>query len=539
VAAALVRTYLLANALLVLAALILLIVRAGSARVRRPISYRQQLQLGYILIVVALVGPCLVLPSGGADILPMTTQVWSAPSMEALRGSGENLGSATISAGDAKTSVSLDLLMQTIVVVCLAGFLLALTRILAGARSVGRVLRQAHLIRRAGALRILATDEAIVPFSCWVPGACHIVVPSALISRPEDFRIALRHEGQHHRQGDTRIIYAMEFLRGAFFLNPMTHVLLRQLRGLQEFACDETLISRRRVNVRAYCDCLVRVAQSRVRSRDLPACLHMADPEGASMLSRRIRAVLEKPRQYLQRRAVFAVNVLAVLTILTTGIVLSGAVQDRRVSLAHAQDMADVARAESPFPIVVNEQVLAELNRFLGTPDGRAFMRDALTRMDTHEALISARLAQHGLPQELLAVPLVESGYRNLEQSEYPQHGAGIWMFIKPTAQRFGLEVESGKDERLSIPSETEAAMKMFSSLHSEFGDWGFALLAYNGGSELVRRAVRELGANDAFVAAQHGYENDPGYVARVMAAIIVWRNRHRLQLGTAIPAAP
>ena len=151
--------------------------------------------------------------------------------------------------------------------------------------------------------------------------------------------------------------------------------------------------------------------------------------------------------------------------------------------------------------------------------------------MGAHENFIAARLTEHGLPQELLAVPLVESGYRNLAQGPNSRHGAGLWMFIKPTARRFGLTVEGPHDERLNVASETEAAMRMFSKLHAEFGDWSFALLAYNGGSDLVRRAVQNTGATDAFLAAESGYENDPGYVARVTAAVIVLKNSSQLRL--------
>jgi membrane-bound lytic murein transglycosylase D len=457
--------------------------------------------------------------------------VWSAPSMNEVGAPGANLESATVSAGTSVTGVPLGVLTQVIVFVCLAGGGLALARVLAGAWSARRALRRAHLVRRSGALRILATDEARVPFSYWVPGACYVVVPVSLLARPEDFAIALRHETQHHRQGDTRIVYAMEFLQGAFFFNPVTHVLIKQLRSLQEFACDEALVDRHRVSVRAYCDCLIWVAQNSAEGRSPASCLRMADPGGASMLARRIGAVLERPRQYLQRRAEVVLNTVGVVAILATGFGLSGSVQDRRVSLAQAQEMAAMARSGTSFPIVVNEQVVAELNRFLGTPDGRAFIRDSLKRMSAHEELISARLARHGLPQELLAVPLVESGYRNLAQGKNLRHGAGIWMFIRPTARQYGLSVGEGVDERLNIASETEAAIRMFSNLHSEFRDWGFALLAYNGGRDLVRRAIRDAGASDALAAAQQGYENDPGYVARVMAAIIVLRNAHRLQL--------
>jgi hypothetical protein len=36
--------------------------------------------------------------------------------------------------------------------------------------------------------------------------------------------------------------------------------------------------------------------------------------------------------------------------------------------------------------------------------------------MKRYEAFISGRLAGHGMPLELLAVPLAEAGYRNLPQ---------------------------------------------------------------------------------------------------------------------------
>jgi beta-lactamase regulating signal transducer with metallopeptidase domain len=526
-----VRFYLVANALLALAALMLLLVRATSARSRRPMSCRTQLRLAYGLIGAAIIGPWLAVPSGGVELMPAMTQVWAAPSMHAVTVAASTLDGA-ISAGDSQASFPLERLAQALGIICLAGLALAAGRVFAGAWSVRQVLRRAHLIRRSGSLRIVSSDEADVPFSCWIPGACYIFVPSTLILQPRDFAIALRHEAQHHRQGDTRFVYVLELLRGVFFLNPLMPVLLKQVRGLQEFACDEALV--RRVEPREYCECLIRVARNAMRAPHSAACLHMAGAEGDSMLARRIAAVLKEPGGRLGRWKSAMLNGLAIVALVGTGIGLSSSVQDRRVSLSEALELAAVARTNSAFPIVVNEQVLTELNRFLGTPDGRAFLRDGLKRMSDHEGLISARLAEHGLPQELLAVPLVESGYRNLAQSANPRHGAGIWMFIKPTARRFGLMVETDHDERLNVASETDAAMRMLSGLHAEFGDWSFALLAYNTGSERVHRAVRDRGVADAFRAAEQGYENDPGYLARVTAAVIVMKNTQRLRLAAA-----
>jgi membrane-bound lytic murein transglycosylase D len=245
------------------------------------------------------------------------------------------------------------------------------------------------------------------------------------------------------------------------------------------------------------------------------------------MLSRRIEAVLRRPARHLRRPAVFAMHVIAVAMLLGTGVVLPGTVQDRRVSLSQAEEMAEIARQGSSFPIVVNDEVVEQLNRLLGTPDGRAFIRNGLQRMREHRRTIEARLWRHGLPSELLAIPLVESGYRNLGQGENPAHGAGLWMFIKPTARSFGLTVDETRDDRLDLKLETEAAMRMFSQLYGEFADWNLALLAYNGGTKLVRKGIEESGSRDAFELMRRGYQNDPEYLARTMAAIIVLRNEH------------
>jgi hypothetical protein len=53
-------------------------------------------------------------------------------------------------------------------------------------------------------------------------------------------------------------------------------------------------------------------------------------------------------------------------------------------------------------------------------------------------------------------------------------------------------------------------------------------VLAYNTGSDFVNRAIREAGTRHAFELTRLGYEKDPHYLARVMAAIIVMKNAAR-----------
>ena len=118
------RAYLLAHVLIALVALVLFIVGKLSANLRRPMSYQQQLHLGYVLLCVALVAPAIATHSGGADFLPLSTQVWSATSMHAVD-TAIMQGSATISAGASQAGVSLVLISQYLLGLLFAGLVVA------------------------------------------------------------------------------------------------------------------------------------------------------------------------------------------------------------------------------------------------------------------------------------------------------------------------------------------------------------------------------------------------------------------------------
>ncbi len=517
----LVQIYCSANVLLLLGCTLLLCIRAVGFRLRRPLSYRQQLHCAYWVVAAAVTVPILAALVPHDNYLPVTAQVWSAPSLHTLSHKAPGPHDATVSLIVTGTQLRLDLLTQTVIAICLGGLVLAVSRVFSGSRAAYAVIAEAHPVRRRRSLRILVTTEASVPFSFWRPGAYFIVVPQSLLTRAQDLRIALRHEAQHHRQGDTKLLYIGELLRGVFFLNPAAHLLSRWVRELQEFACDEAVIERRPISARSYCACLLWVAQSSVAQRLPGFCMRMADP----LLQRRIEVLLPAPRRRLHRLAATVLQSVGVAILLATGVVLAGTVQDRRVSAEEAQRMAAAAQAATSFPIVMNPQVLEEINRLLGTPDGRAFLQESLQRMHAHQGLIEDKLGRSGLPRELLAVPLVESGYRNRPQDANPSHGAGLWMFIGSTARAFGLKVAATRDDRLDPALETDAAVQYFSRLSADFGDWNLALLAYNAGSGFVHRAITEAGTNDAFELARRGFENDPHYVARVMATIIAMKN--------------
>jgi membrane-bound lytic murein transglycosylase D len=199
-------------------------------------------------------------------------------------------------------------------------------------------------------------------------------------------------------------------------------------------------------------------------------------------------------------------------------------VQDRRVTREQAETMAARIPATGGFAVVINDEVLHELNRYAGTPQGREFMRAALQRYEEQRVAVTEALARHGVPTVLAAVPLVESGYRNLDQSHNPLSGAGIWQFIPVTARAFGLRVDEQVDERLDPLKLSDAAGRMLRADQLRFADWQLALVAFNVGARGLQEAIDTTGTRDPWELARAGYAGEH-YLARVHAAVLIAAN--------------
>ena len=524
---ALLNGYLCANALLVVAALMLWGLRAADRKLERPFSSRQLLQLGYVTAAAVLLLPLIAFAPGRDDFLPYTAQVWSGATMQVSAAPTPVDHRLAVSVAHSNASMPLSRAAWLVGGLFVSGLLVMLATVAVDAFNTVRVIRGAQTMRRRGRLAILSTDAASVPFSFWIPGRSFIVVPSALLLRPKDLRMALRHEGQHHRHADTKLLYVCQLARGLFYWNPAIHSLVRQIQELQEFACDEAVVARRNASADEYCRCLLWVAESSANARrsSVQACMVSGGHEQRGSLVRRIEAALAKPAGPVGRLAYLA-TCLCVFVLLTAfSRAFAAPIQDRRISMAEARQIVEAARHGSDFPIELNERVLEQLNLLLGTPDGRAWLQASMARMGQYQDFISEKVKDAGLPRELLAVPLVESGYRNRPPDSDARHGAGLWMFIAPTARRMGLEVSASKDQRLDVPAETDAALRLFKLLHTRFNDWKLALLAYNAGAERVEQGIRKANSTDAWTLIEHGFENDPDYLARVTAAIVIVRN--------------
>jgi hypothetical protein len=198
--------------------------------------------------------------------------------------------------------------------------------------------------------------------------------------------------------------------------------------------------------------------------------------------------------------------------------------------MAQAQEL--LKNTKSELPVRVNQDVLYWLNYYVGTPEGRLQSKEALRRMDAYRGMIGEKIKTYHVPAELMAIPFIESGYRNLPESHRNGVGAGLWMFIASTARHFGMQVDETIDERLIEEKETEAAMRYLLANKLLFNDWELSIISYNAGERKVQGERGRLGIDDAWELAAKGrfLRETREYLPKFNAAILIINNPSLLE---------
>ena len=177
----------------------------------------------------------------------------------------------------------------------------------------------------------------------------------------------------------------------------------------------------------------------------------------------------------------------------------------------------DDAATASATTVTAYPQVAAYRRDYRGR--GRAHWQAGLQRLTAYRSLLARIFREEGVPEWLLAVGLVESGYNPAALS--PKQARGIWQFIPATGARYGLRQTAWVDERQNVEKSTRAAARYLRDLHALFGDWQLALAAYNVGEGRVAKALQQSGNRDfQSLAARRLLSTETiNYVTSVLAA--------------------
>lgn len=139
-------------------------------------------------------------------------------------------------------------------------------------------------------------------------------------------------------------------------------------------------------------------------------------------------------------------------------------------------------------PVVWNESVSRFVTLFeKEQPDRMALY---LKRAGRYEGMIRSKLRERGMPEDLLYLSMIESGFNPNAKST--AQAVGLWQFMAPTARGYGLRVDGYVDERRHPEKATDAALRYLQDLYEQFGSWTLAAAAYNSGGGRVARIMRE-----------------------------------------------
>ena len=223
----------------------------------------------------------------------------------------------------------------------------------------------------------------------------------------------------------------------------------------------------------------------------------------------------------------------ALMLAMVNGPIDSGADSTPTVA-AHGASIRDGGRPAWDIPIEFNQAVDRWLV-FYQTKGRRSFQIH-LRRAGRYESTMRAIMREHGLPQDLVYLSMIESGYDPNAYSD--AHAVGLWQFLSSTGRRYGLRIDEWVDERRDPILATRAAAAYLKDLYEEFDSWYLAAAAYNGGSGRVWRAVRRTGSRDFWTLRRRGYfaQETRDYVPKFIAAALIAKQpeKYGFKPGTA-----
>jgi membrane-bound lytic murein transglycosylase D len=175
---------------------------------------------------------------------------------------------------------------------------------------------------------------------------------------------------------------------------------------------------------------------------------------------------------------------------------------------------------EFDIPIVINGKVEHYIQYFQTT------IRDKfltwLSRSEKYIPFMKNLLKEHGLPEDLVYMSLIESGFNPYAYSR--AKAVGLWQFISMTGKRYGLRVNWWVDERRDPEKSTIAAAKYLKDLYDLFACWYLAAAGYNAGEYKIIKAIKRYQTEDFWKLTNQRYlkRETKDYVPQMIAAALI-----------------
>jgi len=145
-----------------------------------------------------------------------------------------------------------------------------------------------------------------------------------------------------------------------------------------------------------------------------------------------------------------------------------------------------------------------------------------LSRSGKYVELMKEILKGENIPEEMVFIPLIESGFSPYACS--PARAVGYWQFIASTARKYGLKINWWMDERRDPVKSTVAAANYFKDLYGMFGSWNLAMAAYNAGEGKILKAINRSNTDDYWSLLDTKYirSETKDYVPKFIAASLI-----------------
>ena len=184
---------------------------------------------------------------------------------------------------------------------------------------------------------------------------------------------------------------------------------------------------------------------------------------------------------------------------------------------------------------------------------GHGALVAALKRAGRYRSEVERILRAWKIPEDLVAIAFVESGFSPTFSAAAQDVGAGIWSLPTSVARAYGLTVRDRYDERRAVALSTEASAHYLADLRERLGSWELAVYAFGAG---YGQALAALGGTRAVAGAAADAASRAGppdfwqmaadlppegrrYVFRVLAVATILANLDRLGFDGIRPDEP